>query len=253
MSPRIVTFCDEGYIPVAKNWLIALKGINLADRATIVALDEGVRNAFSSKYILYRPISRNQGDLAALWAHRIVVLREFLVAGDAVIHSDADAVWVANPILDIESCGTPIVFSQGTVWPNDIHLRYGLVLCCGFFYLSADESSLRFIDEVIGRIEVDRDDQVAVNRVVAEQIDGWEIDDPYRIPFRESVFLASRNVIRSRRLGATEGLDISILPHHAYPRLLTEVTEETVVAHPLSGKSVGEKEASLSRLGLWLH
>ena len=93
---------------------------------------------------------------------------------------------------------------------------------------------------------------MAVNRAVAAWIDAWKIEDPYEIPFKQDRFIASRRPIRARTTGGRAGeIAIAILPHHAYPRLLDNVSEETVVAHPLSGKSLGEKIRCLGELGLW--
>lgn len=252
MTPRIVTFCNSDYIAVAENWLRALAKINMDGRATIVSLDETTREAFPSSRVLHRPLQPDAQGLSSLWSHRIVVLRELVSAGQAIIHSDADAIWLRDPIPDIGSCATPIVFSQGTVWPKDVHCRHGLVLCCGFFYLAPDPQVIAFLDVVADRVISDRDDQISVNRVVAEKVEGWEIEDPYEIPFRDSSFIASRSPIRAQGLkGILAAAGIAILPHHAYPRLLDKVSGETIVAHPLSGKTLNEKVVCLSRLGLW--
>lgn len=252
MRPRIVTFCNADYIPVAQNWLRALKEIGLAGSATVVSLDDATRDSFPPAGVLHRPLPANPRDFGALWSHRISVLRELLSSGQAIIHSDADAVWLRDPMPDIESCGTAMVFSQGTIWPPDVHKRHGLVLCCGLFYLRPDPQVLVFLDAVDARMITDRDDQMAVNRVAAAWIDAWEIHDPYEIPFRQDRFIASRRPIRARRSKCAAGeISISVLPHHAYPRLLDSVTDETVVAHPLSGKSLGDKMRCLGQLGLW--
>ncbi|MCC5972390.1 MAG: hypothetical protein JJU15_20855 [Pararhodobacter sp.] len=252
MTSRIVTFCNADYIPVAENWLRALGEINMDGRATIVSLDDSTRDAFPVNRVLHRPLPPGARGLGALWSHRIEVLREFLSAGEGVIHSDADAVWLRDPLPDIEACAVPIVFSQGTVWPKDVHSQHGLVLCCGFFYLSPVPQVQAFLDAVAGRVEIDRDDQVAVNRVVSDLIEGWDIDNPYEIPFKDTRFIASQSPIRSRtKKESFDSVRIAVLPHHTYPRLLDRVSSETVVAHPLSGKSLRDKVACLSKLGLW--
>jgi len=252
VTPRIVTFCTAEYVPVARNWLRALAEIGLDGAATIVALDAATRAAFPPDRVLHRPLVAASGDLGALWAHRIGVLRDVLASGEALIHSDADAIWLRDPRPDIAACDAAMVFSQGTIWPPDIHRRHGLVLCCGFFHLRPNPQVLAFLDAVAARLETDRDDQMAVNRVVAEWIDGWEIDDPYEIPFGQDRFIASRRPIAARGARSPAGkIGIAVLPHHAYPRLLDSVSGETVVAHPLSAKTPDDKMRVLDRFGLW--
>lgn len=253
MTLRIVTFCNADYIPVAKNWLQALTLINMEASATVISLDEDTRRAFPSHLVLHRPLSPKGNGLGALWSHRLIVLRDLLSAGAPVVHSDADAVWLRDPMPDIDECAAPVVFTQGTIWPKDVYLRHGLVLCCGFFYLSPHPQVLRLLDLVIDRVQTDQDDQISINRVVAERIERWEIEDPYQIHFKESLIVASRRPIRARSSKGNEGeVHVAVLPHHAYPRLLDDITSETVVAHPLSGKTLEEKEKCLRSLGLWL-
>jgi len=251
MGPRIVTFCNGDYIPVAKNWLLALNALGLHEYATVICLDDRTRLAFPSKHVLHRPL-RHTEDLGAIWRHRITVLQDLIANGESVIHSDADAVWLGDPRPDIEACGAPIVFSQGTIWPPDVHRSHGLVLCCGLFYLASNPSVVAFLDAVADQVERDGDDQVAVNRVVAGLVSGWEIQSPYQIDFKGTSFTASRKPIRSlANANARDVVNITILPHHAYPRLLDRIGNETVVAHPLCGKTLAAKQACLGSLGLW--
>ena len=250
---RILTFCNADYVPVARNWLRALAEIGLDHAATIVSLDEATRASFASDQVLHRPLSPSSDDLSALWSHRIGVLRELLSSGEAIIHSDADAIWLRDPMPDILASDADMVFSQGTIWPPDVHRHHGIVLCCGFFFLRPDQQVLAFLDAVDARMITDRDDQMAVNRVVAALIDDWQVDDPYEVPFRQDRFIASRRPIRARLAkDSSDQISITVLPHHAYPRLLDCVTDEMVVAHPLSGKSLNEKMRCLGQLGLWL-
>ena len=252
MTLRIVTFSNAAYIPVASNWLSRLARLGLDDLVTIVSLDRATRDAFPADRVLHRPHGADPKNLTALWSHRLSILRELLADGQSIIHSDADAIWLRNPLPDIDACNSPIVFTQGTFWPRDVHARRGVVMCCGLFYLRSEPGVLRFLDSVSKRMEADKDDQIAINRVVDACFKPWQIVEPYEIPFRDTHFVASRKPMRTDASDNT-GLDlsISILPHHAYPRLVDAVSDEIVIAHPLSGKTLEEKESCLDRLGLW--
>ena len=141
-----------------------------------------------------------------------------------------------------------MVFSQGTAWPPDVHAKYGIVLCCGFFYIRKTDHTLSFISDLEKRARVDGDDQVSLNRILDESGYEWEVSNPYKIPFRDTFFTASREIIHSKPGGA---ISIAILPHHLVARQIDAIKPCMVVAHPLSNKTGAGKKAILSNLGLW--
>jgi hypothetical protein len=154
-----------------------------------------------------------------------------------------------NPLPLIDSCHSDMVFSQGTVWPPDIHAKRGIVLCCGLFCVRKTDHTLDLMSEVDKRIVIDGGDQAPLNRVIDERGCEWVINDPYQIPFRDTQFTASREIISSK---AGQPISLSILPHHIVARQIDKVTPCMLVAHPLSGKTGKEKKEVLSRLGLWM-
>ncbi|EGV27594.1 hypothetical protein ThidrDRAFT_4593 [Thiorhodococcus drewsii AZ1] len=246
IEPTIVTFANEAYIPVARNWLAAIDAAGVSAPVRIIALDAATRDAFSAGRVLYRPC--DAAHLANLWTFRISVLRALLAEVHWLIHSDADAVWMRDPLPIIADCATDMVFSQGTVWPPDVHARHGIVLCCGFFSLRNTGPVRRFMAQLEARVTLDRDDQVSVNRLMDEGGLEWAVEEPYTIPFRDTVFRASHRIIRSRE---DHPVSVSVLPHHLFPRLMDGSVSEVIVAHPLSPKTCADKIAVLSQLGLW--
>ncbi len=253
MTTTIVTFVSEPYIPVGINWLKTISSLETGADIRIVSLDEATRNAFPPSVILHRPVE--SGGLAGLWIHRTAVLRELLDQGHGVVHSDADAVWVRNPLPMMEECGAEMVFSQGTVWPPDVHARRGIVVCCGLFYMRSTPSVREFMAraqrQVVLDLETDKglDDQVAINRLIDRDLIKWVITgETYNIGFRDLRFTASLETMRGE---SACGPTVAVLPHHRFPRVVTEIGPEVMVAHPFSGKTCADKEAVLSRLGLW--
>jgi hypothetical protein len=289
-EPLIVTFANAAYIPIARNWLAAVDRAGAGARARIIALDAATQAAFPPERVLYRPFAdpsadpsaapKTAAELAPLWAFRIRVLRDLLTqtrtegpesgpesepeSGPGLIHSDADAVWMQDPRPMIAACATDMVFTQGTIWPPDVHARHGIVLCCGLFCLRDTPAVARFLTRLEARVVQDRDDQVSVNRLLDEDGMDWEVPDPYRIPFRDTAFVASRAVILSRppaepASGSASGSaradpppSVAILPHHLFPRLMDAPDPGVIVAHPMSPKSCEAKIAALTRLGLWI-
>ena len=248
----IVTFCNSNYIKIANNWLKAIRRIGLDKQVLIVALDEKTQESFSNEHILYRPYN-NTNHLGSLWLHRTEVLREILLKEGELIHSDSDAIWLQDPLKDIQECGADGVFSQGTIWPPDVHRQFGIVLCCGLFYLSNQKGIQALLDETILQIKVGNDDQAALNRIIAKSIGSWNVKQPYEISFKDTHFIASKMPIISNGLHINhKKIKISILPHHLFPRLVTRNNKDAKIVHPLAGKTLLEKEVCLRNLDLWL-
>lgn len=245
-QPTIITFANKAYIPVVLNWLRAIDRLNLNATVRVVALDEATRDALPPERVLFRPLKVT--DLGALWLFRVKILRELLVECEGLVHSDADAVWMRDPLPAIQACNSDLVFSQGTVWPPDIHARHRIVVCCGFFYLRRTDSVLELLDELESRVEIDQDDQKSFNKLLDGRGVQWEIAEPYSIAFRDTDFIASREVIRGCWAAPPS---VAILPHHQFPRLIERISAEVIVAHPLSPKDCAAKIQHLSLLGLW--
>lgn len=245
-SPLIVTFVTEDYIAVTANWLRAMDALRLDAPIRVITLDDASRSAFPAARTLHAPLSAS--DLGALWVHRVAVIRALLAEGHDVIHSDSDALWVGDPLPLIAACDADMVFSQGTVWPPDVHARHGLVLCCGLFRLRATPTVADFMATVESRLALDRDDQVSLNRLLDEAGLRWTLREPYRIPFRDTEIVASREIIQA---AAGNHPSVAVLPHHRFPRLVERLDPDVLVAHPLCGKTRTEKQATLSALGLW--
>lgn len=248
---KIVTFCNKSYIPVLKNWYLALQKIGLEQHALVITLDDETRDAIDFCDTLHRPIEVEEQNFGGLWQHRLEVLNDLLQLHDEIIHSDADAVWLRNPLPMISSLNANIVFTQGTVWPHDVHALYGVVLCCGLFYLNNSPQAKQFVAQIKERVINDKDDQVSVNREVASRITGWQIEEPVLIPFRETNFTTSKAVMTSKAKNKGDDLNVCVLPHHHFPRLVDSITEEVYVAHPLSGKTLDDKIRCLTNLGIW--
>ncbi|MFU8884987.1 MAG: putative nucleotide-diphospho-sugar transferase [Cyanobacteriota bacterium] len=245
-QPVVVTFANRDYVHVTRNWLHAIMKVRVKATIRIIALDQESRDEFPPEHTQYHPFSLD--NLSSFWAFRIKILREILEEASAIIHSDSDAVWLKNPLPLIDKCKSDMVFSQGTVWPPDVHVRHGIVLCCGFFYIRRTNDALKFLSSLEKRAEVDGDDQVSLNRIVSESGIEWIVGNPYQIPFRDTFFTASHEIIYSKAGGP---ISIAILLHHTVARQIDAIKPCMVVAHPLSDKTGADKKAILSNLGLW--
>jgi hypothetical protein len=250
--PRIITFCDGFYIPVALNWLAALDRLGLTRHAIICTLDAAAQAALPSALTLFRPCPADCVGFEAKMAHRTEVIRHLVTQDQPIIHSDLDAVWLADPWPHIRACNAPLVFSQGTVWPPDVHRDLGFVLCNGLYFVQPTPMTQRILTTVASRVMTEGSDQAATNRVIMPMVRNWRINAPLGLPFRDTVLTTSRQPMQGLMTDETgDYAAIAILPHHQFPRLMTAMTPDVIVAHPLSDKSAPDKRASLGRLGLW--
>ncbi len=246
MTTLIVTFVDERYVRIAQNWIFAIRRLGLEENVLLITLDSVSDNAIYYGEIrkLYKPLLSN--NLSDLWIHRVRCLSELLIQGYDVVHSDADAVWLCNPLNDLISDNFDMMFSQGTLWPPDIHEKWGLVLCCGLFGIRGSSKTKEIFLKLIERVLLEHDDQVAFNRLIDEYISGWEIKNPRWEKIEGKRFVTSLDVMKAK----SGHMNIGVLPFHQYPRRMLG-RDGVIVGHPLSGKTVNETEFVLRNCGLW--
>lgn len=227
----ILSFANIDYLPVIDNWISALNRLKIKNYI-VVCLDQEIHNLFLQKNIpvLLRPCVN---ELDSLWVHRIDIIKEFLDSGFNILHSDADAVWLKNPLEKyIYNQSYDMIFSQGTVWPPDIHKKWQFVLCCGFFYVKSNAAVLKFFESLSIRVRKDKDDQISINRMLYEESIKWEVSDDYCLPFKDKTFICSNNIIK----GKNSHISVAILPHRQFQRL-QESSDNIYVKHILSQKN----------------
>lgn len=230
---KIIVFANYNYLPVLKNWLAAMKKINVTNYL-IISLDEQLYHHLQDKNIntLLRPCEL---DLGKLWIHRVDVILELMEKGHDVIHSDADAIWLKDPQPYLEKLPQDMIFSQGTIWPPDVQEKWGFVLCCGFFLLRSNPQTLQFVRALAQRVRKDKDDQVSCNRLLVEKNVIWDKpSDLYSIDFRGKQFVCSKQT----RIGKSKDLTIALLPHASFQRLFEEA-DDVYVRHLISEKNSG--------------
>jgi len=248
--PVIIAFADSRYTDVLMNWLVAL-ALQRIDNYLVMALDRDLHQLLTAHDIPCVLCELN-GDLGDLWVERVRVFAALCAAGIDFIHSDVDAIWLRDPRhAHLGATDVDLIASQGTVWPHDVHERFGFVLCCGLFLLRSSAASQQLIADLLSDVAMTRDDQVSLNRLLADRRITWRTKPPdtYYIeaggPRR---FLCSKSPI----VGHTpDGLRVSLLPHHLFQRVPLPLAEIPFVSHPLTPKEPNAKLAEFARLG-WL-
>ena len=189
------------------------------------------------------------GDLCDLWVQRIRVFSALAAAGEEFIHSDIDAMWIRNPLQagSARDSAEDLLFSQGTVWPPDIHDQWGFVLCCGWFWAKPSAAAQRFFEALETDVQRTGDDQVSVNRLLAAQQVRWSHSrqGEYQRTFGDRDVQCWSHVIR----GQAGSLSIALLPQREFQRLPDD-PEQVVVKHYLTPKNCAQKLTAFRAWGL---
>jgi hypothetical protein len=239
-SPLILTFVDASYLPLLEIWLARLRTLGV-ERVKVYCLDEA-----TLEWCLTRKVDASRitwtGNLHDLWVQRIRIFGDLLAAGEEIVHSDTDAIWIRNPFRfgSAAARDEDLIFSQGTVWPPDVHDRWGFVLCCGWFWAKPRAAVRTFFKALELDVQASGDDQISVNRLLAACEDvRWSHGrtGDYQLPFHDRLVQCWRQPIRATVAG---GLAVALLPQREFQRL-PEASDQAVVKHYVSPKNCRQK------------
>ena len=193
--------------------------------------DELYKKLYDKNINVYRMLCNS--ELGELWIQRTKLIKAVVEEGFNVIHSDADAVWLNNPINEyFINQDYDIIFSQGTFWPQDVHKEWGFVLCCGLYYIRSNERTKKLLSKVKNELEIERDDQVSFNKTLLKENVVWDINTYYYLEHQNIKFLCSNQPIT----GNAGDVSILVLPHAKFPRV-NDASDLVYVKHILSDKN----------------
>lgn len=244
----IVVFANWAYREVLQNWLEGMRRLRL-DQELIVALDEQtyqlvVDRGHRSVFVPF------EGNLSGLWKLRMNVFKLMLDQSIDFIHSDADAVWLRNPIPEFITPypDTDLLISQGTIWPPEAYRSWGFVLCCGLFCMRSTPAMQSLLATLAEHVETTGDDQVSLNKVLLAKGITWEIPQPViRLRIGTQQFTTSQQVIT----GTAGKHTVGVLPFRFFPRI-SHTDNTPYVSHPLTPKKAEAKKKVLQECGAWL-
>ncbi len=227
----ILVFANYDYLKVLENWIYFIDQLKLFNYQ-IVALDKKIYNYLINNNIetIYKPCEL---DLGKLWIHRVEVIKEFIEKGYDVIHSDADAVWIEDPMNEFNNMESDLIFSQGTFWPLNIHKKWGFVLCCGLFMIKSNKETKAFLSKWLEKVKLDKDDQVSLNTLLYENEIVWNESKFYELEFRNKKFKCFDEKIDGK---TKDGLQVTLLPHKNFQRV-KEDSNHVYVKHIISEKN----------------
>ena len=237
----IIAFGNFSYKDVALAWLAKLNDCKV-ENYIFISLDSEIHNhlidnGFNSVLHAF------EGELGDFWVFRLKTINSLIGSGLNIVHSDADAFWIDNPLDEINSIDADIISSQGSVFPQDVLAEWGLVLCCGFQVFRSTLKTLALFESLIPLVEEFKDDQMAINRLLKMRGLKWSKDaDSYRLSHNNLDFQCFRDVI----FGQDESnLKVALLPHSKYQRYFEGINKDLKVLHLLSDKT---QDAKLTRL-----
>jgi len=177
MDPRvgvtIITMFDAAYVRsgLVENWLASLERVGLLDRVALYPLDTDaldhaqstgceVIDHFAGEPASDDSITRFSDEgFRALSLRKLEVVRHALTAGRAVLYSDADVVFLRDPLprlareraeIVLQSDCRPGVELSRPQWPWSHYTtrrgRFEGVICAGFMYLRPTPATLRLLD-----------------------------------------------------------------------------------------------------------
>lgn len=242
----IIVFANNAYRKVLDNWLIGIKRLGI-ENILVFALDVTLGKYLDDSGVANFVINI-ESELGALWIKRVEIIMDILEAGYHVVHSDADAVWLKNPVQQYFTHSPyDMIFSQGTYWPPDVHEKWGFVLCCGLFYIKSCEQTLWVLRAIHESTLKTRDDQIACNRIIRDLGVKWDIAEEYWLEYNGKPFRCSPKPIT----GISAGLRIMLLPHQAFQRI-AELAENIYIKHHISNKNSESKISQLKACDCYL-
>ena len=245
-QPLIVVFANWRYLDVLLNWMEAIRRVGVTD-CLVVSLDKKIYRRLKRRGT--RTILAQSGKgLTDVWILRIDVFRCLIDCGIDFVHSDADAIWLRNPIPEYFQAEKELdlIASQGTRWPPDVFDQWGFVLCCGLFSMRSTPASAELLKTLRSHVEKTGDDQKSLNQILVEMKIDWDVESEYRVPFKKWLLRCSRRMIRSR--GAD--IRVGVLPFKKFPRIADQ-QDQPYVVHPTTRKSPSDKRAGLAQWNLW--
>lgn len=238
-------FCDSGYLEALLNWLVAADRHGRGD-PIICALDDTLHDRLDAGGFTSIRVPWD-GRLATRSLLRLKVMQTLLDHGYHVLHSDANAVWINDPLPEIDALDDcDLIASQATVRPPDALATMGVVVCCGFLVVRAGTASCELMGDAIAELrQGPPDEQVAFNRALVARGMLWDLSHPYG-----TMLIHGRRVpIFDRTVRGSDhgGLRAALLAQTRYQRV--PLDRPAVVANHVAPTDTGATRGQLAASG----
>jgi hypothetical protein len=266
------TIISKEYIKTGLNWIYAMQRLGLknfliiaGDTFTSEKLDErGIHNVlaeideteFDASFVSSTGFSAKG---LAVSAFKFPVARFLVESGYSVVLSDADAVWLHDPMPYLRD--SEVAFQRIAYHPPTIAMLWGFAACGGFISFRSGQKTTAFLERCIEEHRLLFCDQVAMNLVLLEGDPDWRCEyADWMLPVgavqhdRGSLEAAFAKCVKSPIKGELRqgGLQVLALPHDKFWRhgWVTTSLRDMVICHPNSPKDDLEKMKLLDSMGL---
>ena len=238
----ILTFGNFDYQSIILNWTNCINDLGI-ENYLVISLDKKIHENLNLKKINTELIEYNK-KFENFWEFRTKIIINKLEQGYDVIHSDADAYWIQNPIHKyFAQTDCDILTSQGTIFPHQVLSKLGFVACCGLVYYKNTKKTIDFLHKMQKITTLVKDDQKAFNYILAELPIKWDNSEPtYTLSYNGLKF----NCYDSIHYGIASNLKIGLLPHHHFQRV--EMRNTAFVLHKISDKNATSKIDSFNKI-----
>lgn len=182
-DPVIATYTNVGYLPTTLNWFESLRRVGLAERALVFALTRRTRKALEKHGVPCRLLGQSSlpscGDRAVkihdsgwreIVMRKLQIVGQLLRDGQTVLFSDADVVFLRDPLGYLAEQAEPYELSiqQDRMSKSRPNVKPDWRLCTGFFYVRPTAKTLRLFDLERNDIEDFANDQPLLNARIAK-------------------------------------------------------------------------------------
>jgi hypothetical protein len=266
------TIISKEYIQTGLNWIHAMHKIGLTN-FLVIAGDIFTAEKLNERCIPHILAEIDESDFGssfvsttgfsakglAVSAFKFPVAHFLLVSGYNVVLSDADAIWMHDPMPYLRD--TDLAFQRIVYHPPAIARLWGFAACGGFLSLRSGQQTISFIEDCLKGHQQLLSDQVAVNLALLEGQPDWQCEHTdWMLPVsgsqhdRASLEAAFDKFAKSPIRGKLRqgGLEVLALPHDKFWRheFVTHSLQDTVIAHPNSPKDDVEKMKIFDAMGL---
>lgn len=232
----IITSLSKNYLKMFSIWKHFFDQLDLGIRLRVIVFDDESEQYARENNLYFHRLNEDNVSPRKIFARRIEIFKIYLREGVDVVHTDADAYWLDGKIVAfLNQRSEDIVISKGHGIPEEAVEKWKFSLCCGFFYLRANKKVLKFVEDWHARtIEIEKNDQIAMNRILLLNNVQWEKPHKYE---------ASK--------GYCEYYDLHMhaIDYVKIPRDPDSISNNTFVFHPyLPSRLEAEKVTSVLKI-----